>query len=169
VDTRSPLRINSDRTWWSKDGESWPKWDRKSKLRALNKPLPWLGCGSWRLPSRQIQTARDQLKGRLLKGGPVPDAPFGRFEGYCKTPAVAYKNRHAVDPLTDRGIGEAMDRPKRSAQNDKLVLWDNRPRRCSAVDAALIVQVCHSMTAKKTRRTSDRSGGVRSDDREARF
>ena len=54
----------------------------------------------------QIDTARDQLRDMLKKGGPVPDAPFDGFE--VLTPAVEYKNRHASILLSIEALSDAM-------------------------------------------------------------
>lgn len=54
----------------------------------------------------QVATLRDQLAA-MLKGGPVPDAPFGEYE--VLTAARDYPNRHASILLTPDATLAAFD------------------------------------------------------------
>lgn len=60
------------------------------------------------LPGRtraEVERARDQLA-EMLKGGPVPDAPFDGLE--VLLPARDYKNRHASIQLAVQAAAEAI-------------------------------------------------------------
>ena len=54
-----------------------------------------------------LRLARDQLHAMLTQNGPVPDAPFDRFE--VLTPARSYTNRHASILLAANAVVDAMD------------------------------------------------------------
>ncbi|MCC5991530.1 MAG: iron-sulfur cluster assembly scaffold protein [Rhodobacteraceae bacterium] len=53
----------------------------------------------------ELAQARDQLRDMLIRGGPVPDAPFDGYE--VLTPARDYRNRHASIMLALEATAEA--------------------------------------------------------------
>lgn len=62
------------------------------------------GAAATGCSTQTLTKARDELRA-MLKGGPVPAAPFDGFE--VLTPAVAYKNRHASILLAIESLAEA--------------------------------------------------------------
>lgn len=55
---------------------------------------------------REVEAARDQLRGMLKSNGPVPDSPFEGLE--VLLPARDFKNRHASILLTLDAAADAM-------------------------------------------------------------
>jgi NifU-like protein involved in Fe-S cluster formation len=61
----------------------------------------------------EVRTARDALRAMLKSDGPVPDAPFDRFE--VLLPARGFANRHASILLAIEATVEAGEEAQRSA------------------------------------------------------